>query len=369
MRVDIIIPTFNRSDKLEKAIISAQSQTYKNIRILVINNDSTDNTEQVVNKFRESDIRVEYRKNNINIGLTANVRKCFESVISDYFCILTDDDYITKNFISDALNAFKLHPDCGFVALDTVFVDESLNIISKYKTKRDFSLDYFDHKNSFYEMTRFTRPYSLISILFRGELANLYSTIDTNNDIGSDFRYLMHVAAKYNWSYLNKIGACVTVHSSSYSVKKRCVDWEHDAVQMSRYVEIIKENPECEQVMHICRDMIAKDFKSKSNYYFKSILRAMLLRLKSDQLTSDQEVELDLIEFSRLERGIRYWFLRQIFLNTRAQKLITIIISIRGKFIKYLQPFREYHSQVQPPELFDLRQAIKLSRDNTSDIA
>lgn len=59
--VSIIIPTFNRADKLPDAIESALNQTYKNIQVIVVDDGSTDNTVEVIKKYPQ--VEYHYKKN------------------------------------------------------------------------------------------------------------------------------------------------------------------------------------------------------------------------------------------------------------------------------------------------------------------
>jgi len=52
--VSIIIPTYNRANYLEKAIESVLKQTYENIEIIVSDNASTDNTMEVMQKYKDN---------------------------------------------------------------------------------------------------------------------------------------------------------------------------------------------------------------------------------------------------------------------------------------------------------------------------
>ena len=52
----IIIPTYNRCDLLRKAVNSVLTQTYKNFEIIIIDNYSDDNTQEVVESFKNSKI-------------------------------------------------------------------------------------------------------------------------------------------------------------------------------------------------------------------------------------------------------------------------------------------------------------------------
>ena len=56
--VSIIMPTYNRAKWIGKAIKSIKNQNYDNWELLIIDNESTDNTENIVNQFRENDGRI-----------------------------------------------------------------------------------------------------------------------------------------------------------------------------------------------------------------------------------------------------------------------------------------------------------------------
>ena len=54
--VSVIIPTYNSSRTLEKCLESIKNQTYKNIEIIVVDNNSTDNTKEIAKKFADKAI-------------------------------------------------------------------------------------------------------------------------------------------------------------------------------------------------------------------------------------------------------------------------------------------------------------------------
>ncbi len=58
--VSILMPTFNRADRIGNAIKSIVNQTYKDWELLIIDNGSTDNTREIVEKYSTLDLRVKY---------------------------------------------------------------------------------------------------------------------------------------------------------------------------------------------------------------------------------------------------------------------------------------------------------------------
>lgn len=103
--ISICIPTYNREDYIEQTIESALSQDYEFIEVIISDNCSSDNTQQVISKFL-SDERVKYFKNDMNIGMVNNWNVILNRRLNgDWFMILSDDDYlIDSNYISKCVN-------------------------------------------------------------------------------------------------------------------------------------------------------------------------------------------------------------------------------------------------------------------------
>ncbi|MCK4744658.1 glycosyltransferase, partial [Candidatus Parcubacteria bacterium] len=59
-KVSVIIPTWNRENLIRNTIHSAQNQTIKNIEILVCDDGSTDDTNQIVKEINKKDKRVKW---------------------------------------------------------------------------------------------------------------------------------------------------------------------------------------------------------------------------------------------------------------------------------------------------------------------
>ena len=65
-KVSVIIPTYNRADKLLGSVKSVLNQTYKNLKLIIVDDASTDDTERVVSEI--NDERIFYHKLEKNIG-------------------------------------------------------------------------------------------------------------------------------------------------------------------------------------------------------------------------------------------------------------------------------------------------------------
>ncbi len=106
----IAIPTYNRSPFLEqslKRITSQISGLEDEIELLVSDNCSSDNTQQVVEKFINAGSPIIYNKNITNLGMDGNFVYCFKSATAKYVWILGDDDYLIEGTISKLLSIMK----------------------------------------------------------------------------------------------------------------------------------------------------------------------------------------------------------------------------------------------------------------------
>lgn len=106
--VCIMIPTYNQAKYIRKAVESALAQDYPNLEIVIADDYSTDNTEQVLQPFIQSAI-IQYRKNTSNLGRVGNYRNCLNNyTTADWVINLDGDDYYTNNrFISQAMSAIR----------------------------------------------------------------------------------------------------------------------------------------------------------------------------------------------------------------------------------------------------------------------
>jgi len=89
--VSIVLPSYNGKDFLNKSIESCLNQTYKNIELIIINDCSTDSTEQIINSYTDS--RIKYLKNEINQKLPKSLNIGFNIALGDYFTWTSDDNF------------------------------------------------------------------------------------------------------------------------------------------------------------------------------------------------------------------------------------------------------------------------------------
>jgi glycosyltransferase involved in cell wall biosynthesis len=104
--ISIIIPTRNRKDFLMVAVQSVLQQTYKNLEVIVHDNNSTDGTEAELQR-RFTDYRIRYYRVNNDLTMQQNWNTAFQYVTGRYFLRLDDDNCLYNGFLERVLREMQ----------------------------------------------------------------------------------------------------------------------------------------------------------------------------------------------------------------------------------------------------------------------
>ena len=97
-KISIGIPTYNLSRFLKKTIKSILNQDEKNFELIIVDDCSTDNTEQVVKSFK--DTRIIYLKTNKNLKPPAVYNVPLRVAKGKFFILLDHDDILLPEYLS-----------------------------------------------------------------------------------------------------------------------------------------------------------------------------------------------------------------------------------------------------------------------------
>ena len=100
-KIDIVIPTYNRSNQLRMAIESVLGQTTTDFKLYVLDNQSTDDTPQVCAEYAARDLT--YIRNPSNLGMVGNWNRALTVGDATLLLILHDDDELAPDFLATTL--------------------------------------------------------------------------------------------------------------------------------------------------------------------------------------------------------------------------------------------------------------------------
>jgi hypothetical protein len=110
--LSITIPTFDRHDFLRVTLLALAPQIDAGVELVVVDNCSTPPVQSIVDEIfptRGSNIKVV--RNAVNIGLGANLLRCFEVASSDWLWVLSDDDSVMPDAVATIRATVKSHPN------------------------------------------------------------------------------------------------------------------------------------------------------------------------------------------------------------------------------------------------------------------
>jgi Glycosyl transferase family 2 len=112
--VDVIVPCYRYGHYLRDCVASVLAQVDVEVRILIIDDASPDNSADVAASLAKEDARVAFRCHQINQGHISTYNEGIEWASADYLLLLSADDYLLPGALSSATNLMNAHPEVGF---------------------------------------------------------------------------------------------------------------------------------------------------------------------------------------------------------------------------------------------------------------
>lgn len=122
--VSIIIPAYNSEKYISETISSVLNQTYSNFELIIINDGSTDNTQDIIEAYCKQDIRViTFNKKNSGVSDSRNFGLNFSK--GKYISFLDSDDIWLQDNLEKKINILKNTPDIDAIYSFCEIIDEN----------------------------------------------------------------------------------------------------------------------------------------------------------------------------------------------------------------------------------------------------
>jgi glycosyltransferase involved in cell wall biosynthesis len=213
--VDVVVPCYNYAHYLKFCVDSVLSQRDVSVRVLIIDDKSTDGTPDVCRELADKDSRVTFRRHEVNQGLigTAN-----EGLIgwaaADYTVLLSADDALTPGSLARAVAVMNAHPEVGMTYGMSLIINEG-----------DVHMEVVDAAKPTYQILsgpQFIRrsceagnpvpsPAAVVRTSVQHELGG-YSPKMRHT---SDMEMWMRIATRYSIGAIRETQALYRVHSSN----------------------------------------------------------------------------------------------------------------------------------------------------------
>lgn len=125
-KVNILLATYNGEKYIREQIDSILNQTYKEFRLLISDDGSTDGTREILNEYKSKDNRIEVFMQEKNLGVVKNFEFLLGKVEAEFYMFSDQDDIWKESKIEKSLN--KIEEGFDLVYSDLEVVDENLNV-------------------------------------------------------------------------------------------------------------------------------------------------------------------------------------------------------------------------------------------------
>ena len=125
--VHIILPTYNRSHLLPDVIASILSQEYRDFELLIVDDGSTDQTEQLIQALQEQDGRLRYCKLSKNHGIGFARQAGLENVSGKYIALADSDDTWIAGKLRAQVEILEMYPEIDILFGDYININHITN--------------------------------------------------------------------------------------------------------------------------------------------------------------------------------------------------------------------------------------------------
>ena len=181
-KVSVIVPVYNAEDYLERCLDSVCNQTLKDIEIICVDDCSTDNSLDVLNKYAEKHKQIKIICHDKNQGESASRNTAFKEMNGEYVGFVDGDDAVDLDFFE------KLYNGAMDTAADIVKGDMFIIDYSGRKLHDNIGEEIKKYNNILYFITRFTTAIYKSSVINENNIEFAYGV-----PLGADALFLNNI--------------------------------------------------------------------------------------------------------------------------------------------------------------------------------
>ena len=131
--ISVAMPVYNGAKWLPSAIDSILNQTCTDFEIVISDNASTDNSEEICRNYAKKDPRIRYFRNSINLGVSENFNMAFKHSVGKYVKWATTNDYIKPTMLERCVEILEKNSDVVLCYCKTRLFNPSENYEEDYE--------------------------------------------------------------------------------------------------------------------------------------------------------------------------------------------------------------------------------------------
>jgi glycosyltransferase involved in cell wall biosynthesis len=130
VEVTIGLPVYNGSETLTRAFDQMLAQSYRNFRLIVSDNASTDDTQRICERYAKLDERIVYQRRQTGVSASENFRGLVMEATTPYFMWISHDDIWHSEFIAKCIERLKSRPEvvCVVPRSNHIYADGTIRL-------------------------------------------------------------------------------------------------------------------------------------------------------------------------------------------------------------------------------------------------
>jgi len=195
-KVSVIIPTYNRAKFLSLALASVLNQTFQDFEIIIVDDNSQDNTQEFVTDF--DDKRIKYIRHETNKGVAASRNTGVISSDGEYIAFLDDDDEWLPHKLEVQVDLLEKSSSIIGAVYSGAFKVESSNgnVLAQHTPKK--------RGDVFNEMIVGNCAGPTSTLLLRRECFEKVGLFDVNIGFGEDYDMWLRISQGYHFDYIEE---------------------------------------------------------------------------------------------------------------------------------------------------------------------
>lgn len=211
-KVSIVLPTYNGSKWLTKAVKSIINQTFQDWELIIVNDCSTDNTLAIIESLAAQDCRIKFISNNKNLKLPASLNIGFSIAKGEYYTWTSDDNVFKSNAIAAMASYLDRHPQTDMISMNSDIINENGEVIENFDGNYTYKrcVEYLIHMNNIGA-----------AFMYRKTIAQKVGQYSEMLFCAEDYDYWCRIALAGKIDYSKENIYQYRVHSNSLSKTKR----------------------------------------------------------------------------------------------------------------------------------------------------
>jgi glycosyltransferase involved in cell wall biosynthesis len=210
--VSILMPVYNGETYLRQAIDSVLAQTFTDYEFLIINDGSTDGTQNIIDSYTDTRIRSHYQ---VNQGVASTLNNGLVLAMGSYIWRHDADDICLPEQLQSQLDFLEKHPNYSLVSTQIAFMSDNGKIAHRYRQPKD---DYFQGKPYLKVERSHFNPYSPIThatVLVKKEVFDAVGIYRIAFKTSEDTDLWLRIIEKFDAAVLNYCSYFVRLNSTS----------------------------------------------------------------------------------------------------------------------------------------------------------